>query len=188
MILLANALGSSLFGVGLALLTVLLLMRSWRYQRRTRTARRRHTTAVSERSLGLSDAPRDILRWQVAMHETARDLKAELDSKMSALQAIIGIAQRESSRLEAAVRRAESLGIVAGRDTREAVEKLGESEHVTLPHVAPTEVAELIGPSDQRTRIYKQADAGRSPTEIANQEGLAVGEVEFLLSVRHPPP
>ena len=33
--------------------------------------------------------PAELMRWQVEMHETARDLKAELDSKMVALKTTI---------------------------------------------------------------------------------------------------
>jgi flagellar biosynthesis/type III secretory pathway M-ring protein FliF/YscJ len=51
-------------------------------------------------SLPTQDAPAELLRWQVQMHETARDLKAELDSKMSALQALVRMARQECQRLE----------------------------------------------------------------------------------------
>ena len=41
------------------------------------------------------------------MHETARELSAQLDSKMSALQALIAEADRAAARLEAAKGNAE---------------------------------------------------------------------------------
>ena len=40
------------------------------------------------------------------MHETARELSAQLDSKLSALQALIAEADRAAARLDAAVARA----------------------------------------------------------------------------------
>ena len=49
------------------------------------------------------DAPPEVLRWEVEMHETARELSAQLDSKMGALQALIREADRAAARLEAAV-------------------------------------------------------------------------------------
>ena len=55
---------------------------------------------------GLSDAPLEVLRWEVAMHDLARDLKAGIDSKASALQTLIKMAREESDRLEAALQRA----------------------------------------------------------------------------------
>jgi hypothetical protein len=50
--------------------------------------------------LPLVDAPAEFTRWQVEMHETARDLKAELDSKIGVLQALVAMARKETQRLE----------------------------------------------------------------------------------------
>ena len=43
--------------------------------------------------------PVELLRWQVEMHETARDMKAEIDTKMVALQTLIRSAREEEERL-----------------------------------------------------------------------------------------
>jgi hypothetical protein len=51
------------------------------------------------------DAPPELLRWEVQMHETARALSAQLDSKMSALRCLIAEADRAAARLEASQRR-----------------------------------------------------------------------------------
>lgn len=53
-----------------------------------------------DRNSALADAPAEVLRWQVEMHETARDLKAELDTKMRALQVLIRDADEKIARLE----------------------------------------------------------------------------------------
>ena len=37
-------------------------------------------------------APVDLLRWQVEMHDTARDVKAEIDTKLLALQSLMIVA------------------------------------------------------------------------------------------------
>lgn len=42
-------------------------------------------------------------RWEVRMHEVTRELSGTLDSKMSALQALIAEADRAAERLERAV-------------------------------------------------------------------------------------
>ena len=55
-------------------------------------------------------APPDVVRWEVQMHEMARGLSAQLDSKMGALQALIAEADRAAARLEAAARSAEPGG------------------------------------------------------------------------------
>lgn len=61
------------------------------------------------RDTALADAPPEVLRWQVEMHETARDLKAEIDTKLAALQALTIAARQERERLEATIRQAEEL-------------------------------------------------------------------------------
>lgn len=42
----------------------------------------------------------ETMRWEVEMHDTARELKAELDSKMSALMSLVRTAREEQERLE----------------------------------------------------------------------------------------
>jgi hypothetical protein len=59
----------------------------------------------------LLDAPPEVLRWQVEMHETARDLKAEIDTKLLALQRLIQLAREERERLEAAIGQAATLSV-----------------------------------------------------------------------------
>ena len=54
----------------------------------------------------LRDAPADISRWQVEMHDLARDLKGELDTKMVVLQRLIIDAREQADRLEKIVERA----------------------------------------------------------------------------------
>jgi hypothetical protein len=56
----------------------------------------------------LIDAPALIGRWQVEMHQTARDLRAELDSKILVLQAVIKSAREETMRLENAIQTAKN--------------------------------------------------------------------------------
>jgi hypothetical protein len=43
-----------------------------------------------------------VRQWQVEFHETCRDLKAEIDSKMRALQILIVEANAAAERLEKA--------------------------------------------------------------------------------------
>lgn len=53
-----------------------------------------------DRNSPLAEAPVDVLRWEVQMHETARDLQAELDTKMRALQILMRDADEKIARLE----------------------------------------------------------------------------------------
>jgi hypothetical protein len=57
-------------------------------------------TRVVEESRATTPEPKDLIRWQVEMHDLARDLKGELTSQMSALQALILSAKEERAKLE----------------------------------------------------------------------------------------
>jgi hypothetical protein len=169
-------LGTMMFLFGMALLLTVLLRR-WasrsRQQKPLRRPNRNVAESTSEPS-SLIDAPADVLRWQVEMHETARELKAELDSKMSALQTLVLLARKECERLEDLLARADGC--------RGPLRVIGAAEDIGVnnaPH-AP------VLPCDERQRrdIYNLADEGATAPEIAGQIGVPVGEVEFLLGLR----
>ena len=93
--------------VAMALLIAILLMRSYRYFSRTKqrdTYLVRTKRPEAERPGHNLDAPAEVLRWEVHMQETARDLSAQLDSKMIALQHLIREADRAAERLEQELR------------------------------------------------------------------------------------
>lgn len=168
------------------MLIFLLLRRSKRYLSKIKrpSTNTRRKLDESRKASPLLDAPPEILRWQVEMHETARELKAELDSKMSALQATIRMAREESERLEATVARAEQLGISPCADTLAAIEELNGGERsigCTLPAV-PMDGSTQI--SAHRDAIYQLADQGLAASEIANSIGVPLGDVELLISLR----
>ena len=105
-------------------------------------------------------APPDVLRWEVQMHETARELSAQLDSKMRVLQVLIAEADRAAARLEAAAQPAS-----------------------TDPQ--PTTQAEGLKSARRRQEeIYTLADYGHDAAEIARRIGSPVGEVELILGLR----
>lgn len=56
----------------------------------------------------LRDAPKEVLRWQVEMTETARDLKAELDSKISLLNATVRLADSRIAEMKSLLEKVES--------------------------------------------------------------------------------
>jgi len=63
--------------------------------------------SLSESAANHSAAAADFGHWQAEMHEYAREVKGELDAKMSALQELIAQAKAESSRLEGLIAKAE---------------------------------------------------------------------------------
>ena len=102
-----------LLGAGIALASWLLL-RGARYrwsksQRATADPKDvRRSFAETSRDTALADAPPEVLRWHVELHETARDLKAEIDTKLAALSALTKIAREEADRLERLLQQAGS--------------------------------------------------------------------------------
>ena len=100
-------------------------------------------------------APPELVQWEVQMQEVARELSAQLDSKMSALQALIADADRAAARLEAA--------------------KAGTSDEPSEPAGdAP----------QQRDRIHTLADYGFAAADIASRVGCPVGQIEQILGER----
>ncbi len=60
---------------------------------------------------GSLGAPPEVLRWQVELHDMARELKAELDSKMLAVTALARSYEQASKRLSDMIRLAEQVEI-----------------------------------------------------------------------------
>ncbi len=139
---------------------------------------------------GLSD---DLAQWEVSMHETARQLSAQLDAKLSLLQSLIAEATGAAQRLEEALNRAyptlppgsqaESL-----RPATEHLRDVGWN-----PESAPAESNRSTSddqppqPTDRarrREEIYRLADYGFDTAEIARRVGSPVGEVDLILSLR----
>lgn len=93
---------------GLAVMCYLLMRRASRRisGRSPEDAAIQRPPSEKSRDRALLDAPPELTRWQVELHETARDLKAEIDSKLLALQALVNVAREEREKLEAATERA----------------------------------------------------------------------------------
>lgn len=106
MIVLASQLLASLmFAAGCALLTAILLRRSYRY---FGSSRRRHNEGpiaaqprpTGEWSGAHHDASAMIERQKVELHDQGRELKALLDNKISVLQELCRQSQQQIDRLE----------------------------------------------------------------------------------------
>ena len=97
--------GSWMFAAGMALATGILMRRLWR---RPRHSRQVQPLARPSRDRSSGDLSQEVLRWQVEMHELARDLKGELDSKIRVFDALVRQAREERQKLEALLRDASS--------------------------------------------------------------------------------
>lgn len=123
---------------------------------------------------GLSDAPPDILRWHVEMHETARELKAELDSKMRVLQLLTTQARQEADRLEQLLQRLDTSNVSSSEPVHEN---------------QPAETSSTSNPppcsGDRETRILELADRGYASGEIAHRASVPLEIVERILKKRN---
>ena len=126
------------------------------------------------------------------MHDTARELAAELDSKMSALEQLIREADRAAARLEqslaAAPQSVESPGVTRAEPASQA-DGLRSSSRAGLPleDEAPgADVAPASGGDKRRyDEIYMLSDYGYPAAEIARRAGVPIGEIELILSLRN---
>lgn len=139
----------------------------------------RPTRRDLDRDLALGDAPPEIARWQVEMHETARDLKGEIDTKLAVLQLLIQHARQATDRLETAIERAEKLGLHGSLDPLSPIESWNDPAGAATQRTSNTP-APPVDPSMLQTL----ADQGLDAAAIAQQTGLPREEVERLLNQR----
>lgn len=101
---LANLASAGLFALGCALLTMILLRRSYRYFGKKR---RRNEPAIDAQprptdawSGAHADASARIERQKVELYDLGREITAQIDNKMILLQELIGKSQAQIDRLE----------------------------------------------------------------------------------------
>jgi hypothetical protein len=103
-VLFADSLLPLLAIAGLGMVIAMILMRGGLRRRRSSDEHWHQVERPSGQRARSAPKPDDLASWEVDMHETARALSARLDSKMSALQALIADADRAAERLERAGR------------------------------------------------------------------------------------
>ncbi len=172
MILLAQFDRPTLFVlVALGLSIAILMMRAHRYLSRQRGDDRALVVPQrpkSEPATRLMDGPPELAKWEIEMHETARDLSAELNSRISALRAMVAEADRAAARLEAALERASGA-------------RPGDSgDGPSNP--APGSFAPRDKVSSEA--VYELADYGFPAAEIAARLGRPLAEIERILRER----
>ncbi len=125
-----------LFLLGLGLMIVILLVRSRRYFRQVTQYQVPTPRAKSPRKpVSASSAPpKDYEKWEVSMHELARDLSGQLDTKIRVLELLIREANDAAARLETAMDRRSEVGSRKSepRDTRERSEPISRDTRVAM--------------------------------------------------------
>ena len=144
---------------GMIMLAWILIRRNLKMRQRSRVTdrevRQMQRKAVEPpRGAPLADAPPDVLKWQSAMFELQRDLKAELDTKILVVETLLRQADQTIDSLE--------------RVTGSEAQKANKTQAQT-PDTAGT--------------IRNLAAAGYTASEISDHVKLPLGEVELQLSI-----
>jgi DNA-directed RNA polymerase specialized sigma24 family protein len=188
-LLLANAYSTWGLAAALAALCYLALRSNWLRQRRSANTEPdpqaiREACAPKSREPS-HHAPDEMLRWQVEMHETARDVKAEIDTKLVALQQLIILANEHAERLEALLARAEKTvnqeeaTLASGR---EILDRMENGAGPLPPLDARAQGREVLTPA-QAKLVRQLLSEEYTPAQIANYIGVPVADVEFFLNL-----
>lgn len=183
----------AMLALGVTMMLVILLRRSGKYYRKLKWQSRKagnpaarqapakdQMAKMFDRASPLLDAPATVVRWQVEMQELARELKAEIDTKMCLLQVLTQRSNEAAERLEAAAARAQRLGCVE-RQEPETPDSAGS----TLAQAAAARPSTPpLGVAPYCDQVYAMSDSGENVADIADHIGLPVGDVEFALSLR----
>jgi hypothetical protein len=175
--LLPSAPQLALIGCMMAIIFVL-----WRRAREAFDRERDREEAKPAPRVNQVAAAEELTRWRLEMHEMARDVKGEIDTKLALLQILIRQANDAAGRLDKSIARARQLGLAGPRDPLALVEAWERRAADDVEH-DDDESAPAAG-HPQSQRIYALADAGRGVADIASETGLPLGEIEMTLSLR----
>jgi hypothetical protein len=174
--------------------TFFLLMRTSRYFTRPK-APEPSWSSVGRKSrdseVRSTSVPQEMAGWEVEMHEFVREIKAELDSKMRALQAMTADADRAADRLEAALKGSPNSTFLPGNSPRENFYRKDETSAVPKksPSFSPASAAlREPRPSEIENpvlRFPEVAGRGKQGIDLGN---LPSSQVESLspAGVPHP--
>lgn len=118
-----------------------------------------------------SKATRDVGQVMLELDQLSRQLHGRLDTKLARLEAVIQDADGRIDKLSRLVRRAD------GEPQLEIT--LDREEPYEAPPPEPTQEE-----GDRHTAVYRLADDGTSPIEIAQHIGRPVGEIDLILALR----
>ena len=118
---------------------------------------------------GEYEATRDVEAVMAELDQLSRQIHGRLDTKLARLEAVVRDADERIDRLSRLLRES------GGRETID----------ITLEREDPTDPPSLAGVDDSpHAAVYRLADAGRSPVEIAQEVDRTTGEVELILALR----
>jgi len=167
--------GSNVLLCGLVLVIAVLMLRAQRHLgRRQNTVVRRPVRASSKRpvSPAPTGTPEQLQRWEVELYELARELTGRIDSKMSALQALIQAADERIQRLEATITDRTSLAATTGLPSQQVSSRSPRADEDTIRnHILSS-------------RIDKTADGSAGNVPRAVDAGSAHTQADALAAAR----
>jgi hypothetical protein len=159
---------------GVGLLIWMLMRRSHKLRKNQRrdtndlAIQRKKFDARENSGAPLADAPMEVLRWQAAMFDLQRDLKAELECKISVVQAMVRLADDRIATMSAA-------GLAPrGPLASQGTAPMALRAAAVAPQ--PTPLVQQIAEIEQRTQ------QGKTAAEIASELQIPLGDVELLQS------
>lgn len=169
-------LANTLFLIGLAMLVVVMLRQTNRYFKR-KTAEISQQQPIGTRT----DMIGDVARHEVHLHELARDLAGQLDTKIHLVEQLVRDAQAQAARLEAIIARAERTVVSShAEDDLPGWDDMPADSHPDARcHLPVGQQADLT-----LNEIYRMADAGYTSHAIAERLDTPIGDVELAISLR----
>lgn len=195
------------FLAGVALACAVLLFRSQRRLRRQAASQTAAPSAWSLRDLSQPvppnrlEAPLEMQRFEVQMHDMARETTARIDNKIRILEHLIRDADERIARLEA-------VGEWMDRSAKLDAAKLDAGPHahpesgVVLSKLSAGSRGQAVSTANRqaesappthsksdpagrsREEVYALADSGQTSAEVANRLNRPIGEVELILGLR----
>ncbi|HEX5498253.1 MAG TPA: hypothetical protein VFX03_03465, partial [Thermomicrobiales bacterium] len=141
------------------------------------------------------DAPLELQRWEVQLHEVARETTAKIDNKISLLEHLIRDADERIARLQEVgewLDRSAKLDVEPSAERAIVLSKLSAGDRGRSMSTSSDRAAETAyerpaksGPISRFSgEIYALADAGHTSAEIAGRLNSPIGEVELILGLR----
>lgn len=164
-----------------------LLFRSKRYFARLQNAPPARVTTDDEPARpSYAARPESVGQWEIEMHDFAREISGQLDSKMSALGQLIREADRAAARLEAAVAAAERRGVVLRPEPGwpASADATAQPDAPSAKDLAESPKPDTSSPDHRYDEIYLLADYGFDANEIARRVSMPAGEIQLILSLR----
>ncbi len=142
-------------------------------RRRIRNSQRLPRTPTKQRYAELEKqarAGRSLEQVMLELDQLARQVHGRIDTQLAKLEAIIRNADQRIDKLSRLVRAA---------DGEPTLDVTADCED---PHAAPLAASKVEDSRDEP--VFRLADSGRSPIDIARQIGKTTGEIELILALR----